>query len=499
MQSATAWNVRQRGATRRVNARVLAAAVMFAGGWILSSAPAHAESLIDAFADAYRYNPQLDAQRATLRATDEEVNQAYGTMRPTVTLNADVGRQRTEVEIPAALARQTTSQNGTTSPRGYSIQVVQPLFRGFQTINAVNETEASVRAGRELLRNVEQEVLLNVTQSYGNVVRDQAIVRLRENNLKVLQNELKATQDRFAVGEVTRTDVAQAQAKVANARSELDLAKANLQTSRSQYQQFVGHAPGTLVEPRSESKLVPRSLEEAIGVSSHENPSVVAALYQEQAARFDIDKIRGELLPEAQLEGTFTERKEPSTTTNEQETASIVGRVRVPIYEGGIIYSRVRQAKQTHLARLQAIEQQRAAAQQQVVAAWSQLTAARAQITSDKAQIEANKTALNGVREEEKVGQRTVLDVLNAQLELTTSEVQFESTKRNLLVGAYSVISAMGRLNVAEVGAVGTVYDPVVHLEETSGKWYGLDITRDDGSFEHVRVDQAPHARAPKK
>ena len=498
MRLAKARNVRGYSSLR--GACVLAATAIIAGNMGLSCAPAFAESLIDAFADAYRYNPQLDAQRAALRATDEDVNQAYGTMRPKVTLSADAGRQNLEIETPAALQRQVGGQGGKTSPRGYTIQLIQPLFRGFQTINAVNETEAAVRAGRETLRNVEQEVLFGVTQAYGNVLRDQAIVRLRENNLKVLQNELKATQDRFAVGEVTRTDVAQAQARVAQAKSDLDLAKANLKTSRSQYEQFVGHAPGTLVEPRSESKLVPRSLDEAIGISAHENPSVVAALYNEQAARFAIDKIRGELLPEAQLEATFTERKEPSTTTNESETTSIVGRVSVPIYEQGIVYSRVRQAKHTHISRIQAIEQARAAAQQAVVAAWSQLMAARAQIISDKSQIESNKTALAGVREEEKVGQRTVLDVLNAQLELTTAEVQYEGTKRNSLVFAYQVVQAMGRLNVAEVGAVSTVYDPAVHLDETSGKWYGLDITHDDsGRNEHFEAHPASNRHTPKK
>ena len=494
MWLAIAWKARGFCAHRSV--RVFTAAAAFAAGMSLAPQLVFAESLIDAFADAYRYNPQLDAQRATLRATDEDVNQAYGTLRPRVTLSADAGRQRTEVELPAALQRQSTNQSGTTSPRGYSIQLIQPVFRGFQTINAVNETEAAVRAGRETLRNVEQEVLLNVATQYGNVVRDQAVVKLRENNLSVLQKELKANQDRFAVGEVTRTDVAQSQASVAQGKSDLDQARANLSGSRGQYQQLVGHPPDTLVEPRAESKLVPRRLDEAISISAKENPNVVAALYSEQAARFNIDRIRGELLPEAQLEATFSERKEPSVTTNESETASIVGRLTVPLYEQGLVYSRVRQAKHTHIARIQSIEQQRALAQAQVVQGWSLLTAARAQIESDKAQIAANKTALAGVREEEKVGQRTVIEVLNAQQTLLGSEVQYEGTKRNLLVGAYTVISAIGRLNVAEVGAVSTVYDPAIHLGEVSGKWFGLDITHDDsGRSERYEAKPASDER----
>ena len=191
------------------------------------------------------------------------------------------------------------------------------------------------------------------------------------------------------------------------------------------------------------------------------------------------------------------DRYNSSTQVDRTESGQVVARFSMPIYEGGEIYSRVRQAKHTQVSRIQEIEQQRAQAQQIVVQAWSQLQAAKAQLISDKAQIEANTTALQGTREEEKVGQRTLLDVLNAQQELLISQVQVESTKRNILFFSYSVVSGIGRLNVQEVGAVSTVYDPVVHHDEVARKWWGLDITRDDGTTEHVdawqgRVEHEP-------
>ena len=465
---------------------------------VVDAGPASAENIRDTLAQAYRYNPRLDAERANLRATDENVSQANAGFRPSINAEADVGQQTIEGTASGRFGGGRTQNSGTTSPRGYQIQLIQPLFRGFQTINGVSEAEAQVRAGRETLRNVEQEVLLQAVTDYGNVVRDQAIVKLRENNIAVLSKELKATQDRFAVGEVTRTDVAQAQARRAQAVSELDLAKANLKTSRSSYEQTVGNPPGKLDEPRPEHKLIPHSLEESVAISAHENPLVVAALYNEQAARINVDKIRGKLLPEAQLEALYQDRYDQNIQSARTESGSIVGRVNIPIYDnGGVVYSEVRQAKHIHVQRIQLIEQSRAAAQQSVVQAWSQLTAAKAQLESDKAQIEFNTIALTGVREEERVGQRTLLDVLNAQQELLISQVQIEGTKRNLLVSSYSVISAIGRLNVAEVGAASTVYDPAVHLDEVARKWWGLDITHDDGRSEHLdlwapRVEHAP-------
>ncbi|MFA5900306.1 MAG: TolC family outer membrane protein [Hyphomicrobium sp.] len=457
-------------------------------------APVAAESLRDALSAAYGYNPRLDAQRAFQRATDEDVARAMSGYRPTITGNADIGLERSD-------QRPSNLLDGVTKPRGYGVQAVQPIFSGFRTYNAVNEAEANVRAEREVLRDVERAVLLQAVTAYMDVVRDQELVRLNENNVNVLSRELKAAQDRFAVGEVTRTDVAQAEARRADAVSRLDAARANLRTSRGSYQQVIGHPPSNLMWPGPPESLLPKELREAIGVSNHEDPLVVASLFREQAAKYTVERIRGELLPTVQLEASYNDRFGSSKLTDEAESGTLVGRATIPIYEGGDVYARVRQAKQNQIGLLQQIEQVRTEQTQNLVAAWSQLEAARAQLESDRVSVESNKVALQGVREEEKVGQRTLLDVLNAELEYLNSQVDLEGTRRNLVVAAYSVLSAMGRLDAAWIGAAAYVYDPNVHYKEVRRKWIGLSITYGDGrteSFE-AQPDAVDHGWDPVK
>jgi outer membrane protein len=470
----------------RTSYLLLLAALAAEAGWAV---PARAETLNQALASAYKVNPRLDAARATLRATDEEVPRAISGYRPTVTGNADTSFQR-------QFSRPNVIGNGDSNPRGYDVQLVQPLFRGFQTVNAVSEAEATVRAGRETLRSVEQSVLLEAVTAYMDVVRDQAIVRLRENNVTVLTRDLRATQDRFNVGEVTRTDVAQAQARRAAAVSALDLAKSNLQTSRATYERVIGHPPSNLVEPKP-SGLVPKSLADGSEISGRENPAVVAALYREQAAKFAVDRIRGERLPEARLEASYQRRFDESFNIESQEQTTVTGRLTVPFYTGGEVEARVRQAKHTHVSRLQEIEQARTEVLAQVVAAWSQLIAARAQLESDQASVDANRIALAGVREEERVGQRTLLDVLNAEQELLNSEVNLVTTKRNLVVASYNVLSTIGRLNSQELGVASLVYDPEAHYLEVRNKWFDVNITHSDGRRETL-AHPPPPRRGPK-
>ena len=454
------------------------AAWLVLGLWIVS-VPAQAESLLEALSATYGYNPRLDAERAFARGTDEEVARAMSGYRPTVTGSADVSWERTD-QRPSSLF------DGTTKPRGYTIQGIQPVFRGFRTYNAVNNAEATVRAERENLRDIERQVLLQAVTAYMDVVRDQELVRLNENNVNVLSRELKAAQDRFSVGEVTRTDVAQAEARRADSVSRLDAARANLRTSRGSFQQVVGHPPEGLSWPAPPEQDIPKSLQDATGICNNENPLVVAALYREQAGKYLVDQIRGELLPSVQLEASYTDRFDPVKTVEETEQGIVTGRLTVPIYEAGDVYARVRQAKQNHIGALQQIEQIRTEQQQTLVASWSQLEAARAQVESDRVAVESNKVALQGVREEEKVGQRTLLDVLNAELEYLNSQVNLETDRATLVIAAYSVMSAMGRLDVAWIGAAAYVYDPNVHYKEVRRKWIGVSITHADGRVEQL-------------
>jgi outer membrane protein len=441
---------------------------------LVSPVPAQAESLLESLSDAYNYSPQLDAQRAQLRATDEDVARANSGYRPSISATFDAGRQRTRVQPNFGTA-------GTTSARGYSVQLVQPIFRGFRTTSAVSAAEASVRAGREQLRQVEQQVLLEAVTAYASVLQDQAIVKFNQLNTAFLTTQLNANRERYKVKELTQTDVAQSEARRALGLSDLELAIANLKSSNAEYERVVGHPPNNLVETSTSPAQLPKTLPEAISIGTAESPQVISALYQEQAARYQIDETRGELLPDAQVEATYSGRYDSSRQNDETETASIVGRVNVPIYAaGGEVYARVRKAKQEHLQRIQQIEQARAAAKALVVQQWSQLQGARAQREANLAQIKSSKTAVDGVKAEEKVGNRTITEILDAQRELLQAQIQLERTKRNILVGAYGTISAIGRLSLSELGTTAPVYDPEAHYAETQNRWIGTDITLDD-------------------
>ena len=440
--------------------------------------PARGETLADALAAAYKFNPRLDADRARQRAQDEEVARANSFYRPTVTGNASVAYQRTDT-------KPQSPGDGEVHPKQYQITGQQPIFRGFRTLNQVRQAEALVRAGRETLRVTEQQVLLDAITAYMNVVRDQGIVRLRENNVNVLTRELKATQDRFSVGEVTRTDVAQAETRRADAVGLLELARASLRNSRATFERVVGHPPSNLVEQRPPARLLPKSLNEALGVTVKEQPTVVNALYNEQAARHTVDLIWGELLPTVTLNGTYTRNFDSSRAIDESEVSTVTGQVTVPFYpNGGEVYARVRQAKHTHVQRLQDVENQRTTAQELTAQAWANYTASTARLEANRTSVRGAQTALAGVREEERVGQRTLLDVLNAERDLVQSQVDLATTQRDQVVFAYTLLQTMGRLNISELGATELAYDPTVHYHQNRRKWWGISITRPDGRRE---------------
>jgi outer membrane protein len=470
------------GRRRTSQAQSLACSLAVAAALWFGTTPVSAETLREVLAHTYKYNARLDAARAALRATDEEVARANSGYRPNINGTADVGMSDTETR-----SANGTRGGGESQPLGYGVSAIQPVFRGFRTLNNVRVAEATVRAGRENLRIVEQAVLLDAITAYMDTIRDQAIVKIRENSVEVLTRELKATKERFAVGEVTRTDVSQAEARRSGTVSALELARANLKTSRGNFERHVGRPPSNLVEPGTQTKNVPRALDEAISISSRENPTVVSALYREQGQRHTVDLIWGELLPTLQLEGNYSRRFNVGTGPNaleQQESTTVLARLNVPLYTSGEVQARVRAGKHTHISRVQEIEQNRADVQSQVVTAWSQLSAAKAQLESDNAQVAALATALAGVREEEKVGQRTLLDILNAEQELLNAQVSLAGTKRNIVVASYALQSAIGRLNVQELEASKDVYDPNLHYFEVRRKWWGVSITHADGKRE---------------
>lgn len=470
-------SVRRRLACVRVSLAAMLAVVPA----LLMPLAATGETLREAMAAAYTSNPRLDAERARLRATDEEVPRAQSGYRPQI--NGSVELSRTRVDSTPA-----TTSSGSARPRGYEVNVRQPVFNGFQTTNAVREAEAGVRVGRENLRLVETQTLLEAATAYMDVVRDIAIARLRENNVAVLTRELRAAEIRRDAREVTVTDVAQAQARRARAISGQDLAKANLNVSRATYERVVGSPPGRLTEPPLANKHLPSSLQDALAIAERESPNVGSALYREQAARHAVDKVWGELLPRVDVEASYAHVDEPSSSVDQTSSAQVTGRLTVPFYQGGEVHARVRQAKHTHVSRLQEIEQARTETQANVTAAWARLVAARAQMKSDQVQVSAARSALDGVRQEELVGQRTVIEVLNAQQEYLDAQVQLTVTRRDVIVAGYSLLAAMGRLTADVLGLTSQVYDPEEHYLETRRKWLGVSITHADGRHERVEV-----------
>ncbi len=430
---------------------------------------ASAETIEGALARAYSGNPQLNAGRAGVRATDENVPRALSGYRPRITASGDIGAQTRDQRLGTG-----PWQNDNSIPRGVGLQVDQNLFNGGRTYNSVRQADSNVLAAREQLRVTEQSVLLDGATSYMDVLRDTAIVSLRNNNIDVLDEQLRQTRDRFNVGEVTRTDVAQAEARLAAAQADASTAVGNLKTSLARYRAVIGAEARQLAPARALDTVLPRTLDGAIAQSQAEHPNILAALHAVDAAELQVKIVEGELYPTVGLQGTVTHRWDFQQSNLENNTAAVVGTLSVPIYEGGEVYARVRQSKETLGQRRIEADQARDTVRQNVVSAWGVLEATKERITASQAQIQAAEVALNGVREEAKVGQRTTLDVLNAQQELLTARVSLITAQRDRVVASYGLLSATGRLSAANLRLATVDYQPRVHYEQVRDKWIGL-------------------------
>ncbi len=438
------------------------------GGTILAAVlgaglPVSAETLEDALAKAYENNPTLQAARAELRATDELVPQALSGWRPTAAINGEAGQEWEDSSL-------TGSDDLT--PRSGELSVTQPLYRGGRTVAGTALAENTVLAQRERLLGVEQDVLLRAVTAYMDVLRDEAVLRLNINNEQVLTRQLEAARDRFEVGEITRTDVAQAESRLAGATAERIASEGLLTSSRAVYREIIGDAPGTLSQAGPASEL-PASEEETVSASDS-TPNVRAAEYLERAARDGVDLVFGELLPTVSLNGSLITADDVSTRNEGTDSAAIIARVTIPLYQAGEVTSRVREAKQRVSQRRQDIETQRRAAAQFATTAWQALETARAQIESFEAQVRAGEIALEGVQQEAAVGSRTVLDILDAEQELLNARVSLVEARRDHVVASYQVISAVGRLTAMDLGLAVEFYDMERYYDEYRDTWWDL-------------------------
>jgi outer membrane protein len=464
-------------------------AIGVVAGLVFAAHPAAAQTLTEAFAYAYNNNPQLLAQRAALRATDESVPQALANWRPTVTFNASAGYNRAGFEQPgtntlfstpcagagigATCATPTTFSSFAT--RQLQLQMNQPLYRGGRTEAQTRQAIDTVEATRAQTMAVETSVFQAVAQGYLDTVRDQSLVEVARNNEEVLHKQLESTRDRFRVGEVTRTDVAQAESSLAQATAQRINAEGTLRVSEAAYTRAVGHPPGRLLQPR-ERPTLPATLEEALQLAAGDNPNVIAAGFTELAARDNVAVVRGQLLPQVSLVGSLLRSYAPSVTLQgaREDVAAVTLQMTMPLYEGGAIYSQTRQAEQTVGQRRSQVDDARRAAVQTATQNWQTLQAARAAIASFGAAVRAAQIALEGTQQEALVGTRTVLDVLIAEQQLFTTQSQLVTAQHDASLAEFNLAAADGRLIAPDMRLPVSLYDMDRHYKQVKDKWLGF-------------------------
>jgi outer membrane protein len=424
---------------------------------------AHAETLADALNAAYARNPTLEAARAGARATDEQYPQARARLLPQVSATATIGEEREDRD----LSSQNAADIFRSKPGAYGVQATQSIFAGGRNIGAINQANANIDAAQEGLRSTEQNVLLNTIAVYMDVRRDAEILSIRANNADLLLRQVEEAQARFDVGEITRTDVAQAQARLAGARAQLAVARADLEASRANYAAIVGTPPAQL-EPPPPAAALPSSLDMAIEQGLSANPDYLQFQSLVKSARAQITIDRASLLPQVSVTGRLTRNFEDYKPSGgfappDEQTASAVATLTIPLYQGGLARSRVAQSRD-NLQRAQAqAEGARRQVTTDVTTAWNDLDAARQTIVSTREQVEANQLAFDGAEQERDVGLRTTIEVLNAQQELLDSRVAQAQAERNAYVAAHGLLQAVGALSAKTLGVNAPLYDPDKH------------------------------------
>jgi outer membrane protein len=432
-------------------------------------APVLADTIEAALVRAYQNNPQLNAQRASVRSTDENVPQALSGYRPKVALTLSGGYQYTDTLTTSggnATSIARTDFHGTNAPNAAGLTVTQTLYNGNQTANRTRAAESQVSGAREGLRVLEQSVLLSGATIYMDYLRDAAIVEVQRSNTRVLEQTLKQTQDRFNVGEVTRTDVAQSEAQLAAGRTQQLQAESNLTTTRSNFRRIIGNEPVSLAPGSPVDRFLPSALPAAVELSLTENPNVTAAMFGIDVNFLQVKINEGALLPTVTVQAAVQRSDEQTLVTPKSFGASAIAQVSVPIYQGGQEYSLIRQSKENLAQQRLNLELTRDQTRANTVTAWGQLVAGKAQVASE--------IALNGVREEAKAGQRTTLDVLNAQQALVNARVALVTAQHDRVVASYSVLSAVGRLTPIVLKLPTTTYDPSVHYQQVRDSWSGV-------------------------
>lgn len=430
-----------------------------------------AESLEEAMVAAYLNNPTLQAQRASLRALDETINQAKSGWRPSVVGSGRFGYRHSETFA-------TFASSGDTNPRSVALEVRQPIFRSMQTVNSTGEARNQVNAARELLMTIEQQIFLDSVTAYMGVIRDMAVLKLTINNVAVLKRQLEASEDRFRVGEITRTDVAQSKARLSRSISEKIRSEAALTASRAAYSKTVGNTPAGLKPPLN-LPAMPASEESALGIAKINNPRLQAALYTEKAARYNVKKQYGGLGPTVDVVARLSKSWENFSATDSSTTREILAQMTMPLYQSGSVSSNIRQSRQIeNQRRLEAVSAEREVVEL-VRNAWEGYREATARISSSEDQVNANDIALEGVRQESDVGSRTTLDVLDAEQELLDSRVSLVRAQRDQSVAAYTLLSSIGKLTAEGLQLNVSRYDPNRNRKDVENQFFGWGVNKE--------------------
>lgn len=425
----------------------------------------HAGAFEDALVATYKNNPQLNLQRQALEKADETVNQAVSGWRPNVAAQYERGRHRNDFG-------NTDWTYGTAETQ--SLTVSQPVFNGGETVFATRSAKANVKAGRADLKSAEQDILLQAITEYMNVVRDQSVIELNKGNVDVLEKQLQASKSRFSVGEVTRTDVAQSEARLSRAKTDLIQSKGALESSRASFERVIGYKPEKISSPEN-FPAIPATLDEALAIADKNNPDVVAAEGRQTAAKNDVNVAKSSLLPDVSLVGSMSRQKGAGVRgTDDYDSDSAIMRVSLPLYQSGAEYSRVRTAKITASQRAVDLNDKRNAARESVTKAWENLQASIASIKSNEDAIKAAEVALSGVRQEQLYGSRTVLDVLDAEQELFVAKVDLVRSQRDRIVNFYTLLSTIGQLTVSDLKIDTAVYNAEKHYDDVKYKVIGF-------------------------
>ena len=423
--------------------------------------PASAQSLEEAMILAYTNNPTLLAARAELRSVDEQIAQALGGYRPTISGSADYGLERSETSI---------SPWDTQSPGSFGINLNQPLYSGGGTEASVSQADNVIEAQRANLEATEQQILLDTVTTYMGVVLSRRLLDLAINNEERLLRQFQATEDRFRVGEVTRTDVSQAKASLANAQASRVSAEGDVVRARAAFEEVIGVPPTTLSEPGPLIGL-PEEIEVAAETAQAKNPTILAALASEAAAQDSVDVRFADLLPTISLVASYTQNYDPSINITRQNIAQVLATVTIPIYQAGQAESLVRAAKETAAQRRIEVDEARRAVQSNLVSAWQELITSQAQIAAFEEEVTANEIALEGTQREADVGERTVLDVLDAEQSLFQSQINLAVAQRDTVVASYALKSTLGELTAPDLALPIDYYNPELHYTEVRGNW----------------------------